>query len=504
MKLGDIAKVEKKLRITRLGILPTILVLLSVACVLALVGCVFHFMNVRKMRGQAQIAAEQIQSLTSENVRLLRMVECDDLTSARSRRYMRELFARTRQDGRNVLAFFDLDNFKSVNDGFGHRAGDALLRCIADNLKSASREGEIVFRVGGDEFGVYMQSVALDDAVSRAENFVTTISKSSITVDGIEIRRTASAGVTRVAAGQDLVGALYYADEALYSAKKSGGNMLRVTEGETLRSMIARRTGPRPEDIAEAVRREEVTYFVQPVFDTRTGRAVGVEALLRWMRSDGRVLLPNKFLNAMEDSQTANLVPPVRTAAKVANLFSEFDDDFYCAFNISSHLLECPRQDSDQLIDNLLGSLDPRQTVFELVENVAIRNLDHTRRLLDRLRERGVRVALDDFGTGMSNLHWLNKLNVDIVKIDKSFVRGVDAKGHDKSILQALHELSHKMGFDVVAEGVETEAELAALQEIGIHYAQGYLLGRPAKAEYWQSRLSPDACPVQSGSRARA
>lgn len=481
----------------------TIVITLS-ALVLVLSSSLYFANFLRKSRAKERESADRIAALAVENARLLRMVEYDDLTSARSRRYMQELFKRTRQDGRNVLAFLDLDNFKSVNDGFGHRAGDALLRRIADSLDEERQEGEVVFRVGGDEFGVFLPDTTMEQAQTRCESFVRAIAESHISVDGIDIRRTASAGLTRIASGQDLVGALYYADEALYSAKEAGGNTLRITEGETLRSMIARRTGPRPEDLAEAVRREEVTYFVQPIFDTRTGGAIGVEALLRWMRQDGRVLLPKTFLGAMEGSRATNLVPPVRTARKIANQFSGFGDDFFCAFNISSHVLECPRLDPDQLIEHLLGSLDPEKTVFELVENVAIRDLERTRQLLDRLRDRGVRVALDDFGTGMSNLHWLNELNVDIVKIDKSFVRGLDGPGRDTSILQALQELSEKMGFDIIAEGVETEAELAVLQDIGIHLAQGYLLGRPERADYWQTRLNLGTRSDMSQSEARA
>lgn len=435
---------------------------------------------------------ERIKTLSAENSRLLRMVEFDDLTSAHSRRFMKEVFAQERQDGQNAMVFLDLDNFKSVNDGFGHRAGDALLRQIADDLQATCREGEILFRLGGDEFGLFLKNTPLADAIHRAEHFVRVVGTSSIDIDGMKIRRTASAGVTRVGAGQDLVGVLYYADEALYAAKQDGGNALRATEGETLRSMIARRTAPRPEDLAEAIRREEVTYFVQPIFDVKQGRAVGVEALLRWVRSDGRIFLPSKFLETMAGHQASTLLPPIGTAAKVSEMFSGYGDDFYCAFNISSHLLETPSRDAAELIDDLLGQLDPRNTVFELVENMAIRNLDKTRYILDQLRERGVRVALDDFGTGMSNLLWLKDLNVDMVKIDKSFVRGLGRPEMDTSILKALHGMSQSMGFDVVAEGVETEAELAVLQDIGIEKAQGFLLGRPERAERWKARFDAD------------
>lgn len=456
------------------------------------IGTLYHWAQMQAAK-RIRLKAEG-DALRIENARLLHMVETDDLTAARSRRYMRELFARKRQDGSNAMVFLDLDNFKSVNDGYGHRAGDALLRRIADKLLAAAQEGEILFRLGGDEFCFYLQAATVPEARERAKTFLDTIRTSHVIVDGVSISRTASAGVSRVSAGQDLVGALYYADEALYAAKQAGGNIACVTEGETLRSMIARRTGPRPEELAEAIRRDEVTYFVQPIFDIFEERAVGVEALMRWVRSDGRVLLPEKFLDAMIDCQSTRNAPPLKAAARIASQFAELED-FYCAFNISAQFLEQSRGDSSALIERLLLGLDPTKTVFEIVESVVIGNPQETGYVLDQLRERGARVALDDFGTGLSNLQRLNTLNVDIVKIDRSFVQGLGTANRDTSILSALYDMSRGMGFDIVAEGVETQAELDVLQQIGITKAQGYFLGRPERAEHWQRRLQ-QARPV--------
>ena len=474
------------------------LVILTLAGMACAAAALYFAIRGDRLRSQLQDVRDRLASTSRENMRLMHMVEYDDLTSARSRRYMRELFASKPQDGKNAMIFMDLDNFKSVNDGFGHRAGDTLLRAIADGLRKACMEGEVLFRLGGDEFCVFLENTSVPEAVERAKSFVAIVSECKVDIDGVQVRRTASAGVARIDKGQDLVGALYYADEALYAAKKSGGNALRVTEGETLRSMIARRTSPRPEDMAEAIRREEVTYFVQPIFDTRIGKAVGVEALIRWVRSDGRVLLPEKFLDAMIGNQANQIIPPVRSTSTVSTQFSGLGDRFFCAFNISSRFLEASTLEGSDLIDDLIGDLDPAHTVLELVENAAIQNIEKTRYLLDLLRERGVRVALDDFGTGMSNLHWLSSLNVDMVKIDKSFVRGLGETGKDTSILRALHSMSQSMGFDVIAEGVETEAALEVLQEIGIYTAQGYLLGRPERPEYWHARLSQGLDGVSS------
>ncbi len=438
---------------------------------------------------------ERNDALVAENGRLLTMVEFDDLTAARSRRYLRELFARTHQDGSNAMIFVDLDEFKSVNDGFGHRAGDGFLRRIAEALHRECRETETLFRHGGDEFCIYLRAVALDEAARRAEAFVRVVHRTEVDLGGVKVRRTASAGVARIDAGQDMMGALYHADEALYAAKQVGGNCVRVTEGETLKTMIARRTGPRAEDLAEAIRREEITYYVQPIYDTRAGRAVGVEALMRWVRSDGDVLLPAKFIDMMTRSRQGGLLPPDSVSVDLAQSFCPAHEQLYCAFNISARFLERSVEDNMDFARTLTRGLDPSQVVLELVESTAIRNTERAREMLQQLRAHGLRIALDDFGTGFSNFERLQQFEVDIVKIDRRFVRGLGAGQADRGILRALHALSRDMGFSVIAEGVETAEELRALQEIGIYNAQGYLLGRPETVSYWQSRIAQPLSP---------
>ncbi len=430
---------------------------------LALLVCTAVVWRWRRAEQGAAALRARTAALEAENARLHNMVEFDDLTAARSRRHLRALFAGHRQDGRNAMIFVDLDEFKSVNDGFGHRAGDGFLRRIAQALRRECREGEILIRHGGDEFCIYLQNVPLPEAARRAEAFVRVVQATSMEVGGVAVQRTASAGVARIDPGQDMMGALYYADEALYAAKQAGGNCVRITEGETLKSMIARRTGPRAEDIAEAIRREEITYFVQPIYDTRAGQALGVEALMRWVRSDGDVLLPGKFIDMMTRSPNRALSPPVSAAAEVARGFAQVSDQLFCAFNISSRFLEGPVEDNMAFARALTSGIAPSQLVLELVESAAIRNPERALETLRQLRGHGIRIALDDFGTGFSNLERLQQFEVDIVKIDRRFLRGLGRGQGDRGILRALHALSQDMGFTVIAEGVETEATLRAL-----------------------------------------
>lgn len=461
-----------------------------------LCGVTLAVRHVRRQNKQLAALNERVTVMAAENARLLHMVEFDDLTAARSRRYLRVLFSRSRQDGTNAMIFVDLDEFKSVNDGFGHRAGDVFLRQVAQALTGACRERETLFRHGGDEFCIYLEQVEMDVAVAHARDFVKTVSDTIVAIDGVKVRRTASAGVARIDAGQDMMGALYYADEALYAAKQAGGNLVKVTEGETLKSMIARRTGPRAEDVAEAIRKEEITYFVQPVFDTLAGHAIGVEALIRWVRADGDVLLPEKFIDVMAGNYHSNLAAPPGAATQVVNAFSAANTGVYCAFNISSRFLERSIEANLRFANKLTKGFDPSKFVFEIVESSVIRNPERTRDLLEQLRAQGIRIALDDFGTGFSNLERLQQYQVDIVKIDRRFVQGLGSARVDSGILRALYDLSCSMGFMVIAEGVETEQELAALQDIGIYNAQGYLLGRPERVSYWQNRIAKPLPPA--------
>lgn len=438
-----------------------------------------------KLRASNHAMRTKLRRLEIERRDLVRLVNYDDLTSAHSRHFVRSLFQNELQDGRNSIMFIDLDNFKSVNDGYGHKVGDTLLRAIANALQSAALPNEVVFRVGGDEFAIYMRRTGIEEGLLRARAINEIVASVSIVADGVPITRTASIGVATIDAGQDFAGALYYADEAQYSAKSSGGNTSLANTGDTLRTMIARRTGPRVEDVARALERDEVTYFVQPIFDTLNNRPVGVEALLRWQRNDGRLFLPDQFIDVLTDRNATRLAPPFEKANRIARSFTGGDLDLFFSFNISAGMLDYDDSDFHDLCQKHLVGLEPSNVVFEIVESAMIRDVAKARHFLQVLRDKGVRVALDDFGTGFSNLERLQELNVDIVKIDRRFVRGIEQGGVDTGILRALYELAIAMDFDIIAEGIESPAELEALHAIGIYHGQGYLLGRPARAEFW-------------------
>ena len=229
----------------------------------------------------------------------------------------------------------------------------------------------------------------------------------------------------------------------------------------------------------------EITYFVQPIFDLEQDRIEGVEVLIRWVKPDGEILLPGDFWDLMADGYKRSVRPPLEEANQAASGFSELDPPIYCGWNISSKFLNNtvqPGTDVDWL-KALLNGLPPEMTVFEIVESTVIDNPEATKTLINAQRSKGVRIALDDFGIGMSNLERLLEYPIDILKIDRSFVQSPTRESRE-GIIRGLVEMSKTMGFEIVAEGIETQCQLDLVRAAGITHAQGYFLGKPETADY--------------------
>lgn len=246
---------------------------------------------------------------------------------------------------------------------------------------------------------------------------------------------------------------------------------------------------PSGDEIAEAIEAGEFIYHVQPIFDVDAGRAVGVEALSRWERPDGTEVAPIHFLPAMQRNYAAGVRPPLDRTAETARPFT--DAGLFCAFNVSAAFLD-RGGDETGWIDEFVDALDASRIVLEITEGSIISHPAKTRRLIDALRERGLRFALDDFGTGLSNLERLQTYPVDFVKVDGAFVRGPTGDRED-AILRGLTAIAADIGAEVVAEGVETEGQRERAREAGIRLMQGYLLGRPAPVQEWTDKLGLSA-----------
>ena len=254
--------------------------------------------------------------------------------------------------------------------------------------------------------------------------FRSAVVEANAEVAGRRMIRTASIGVCELRPDQKMESALNVADAALYEAKSKGKNQILAGDHEVVRRMRQKQSRPSAEEVGAALENGEITYFVQPIFDLEQDRIEGVEALIRWVKPDGEILLPGQFLDLMADSYKRGVRPPLEAANEAAIGFSKLDPPIYCGWNISSKFLNntvIPGLDADWL-KALFNGLPPEMTVFEIVESTVIDNPAATKTLIKTLRSRDVRIALDDFGIGMSNLERLLEYPIDIVKINRSFV----------------------------------------------------------------------------------
>ncbi len=437
--------------------------------------------------GEFQTATRDVTARVKAEERLARLALTDPLTGLANRvslvQRVNDLLAADR--GLAVL-FLDLDSFKVVNDSLGHSAGDEVLRVLAGRLVGVCRDGDLVARLGGDEFVVAGQGLDEDGALHLTER-VQAVLATPILVAGHELVVSASIGIVTTAAGDQITAeqVLQGADVSMYGAK-ARGRAHAVLWTEQLGERAKRRLGLEAE-LRAALAGNQLVVHYQPQVDLRTGRVLGVEALVRWQHPDRGLLLPGEFLRTAEDAGLmAEIGERVMRAAagRVARWRSiRGCEDLVLAVNVSPQELALPRS-ADRTL-NLLqqAGLPPRAVVLEVVESVL---LDAEGLVLACLAEHaaaGIRLALDDFGTGASSMVLVRNLPVDVLKIDRTFVRGLGVSGVDEAIVRSMHLLSVDLGMECVAEGVETELQRDWLLGQGIVGVQGFLLHRPMSSD---------------------
>ena len=428
------------------------------------------------------------RDLAHQNVALTQLLTYDALTRCRSHRYFVTTVGRwlaSTDDEPVTLIIADIDHFKSINDSYGHGIGDIYLRAVGRALSSHIGTRGVVARLGGDEFWVALRS--LDDTQSEreAEDIRKCIASVWIEIENQRLGRTASVGASRVPEGTNLSDAMLEADTALYIAKAQGRNASQPVD-QTLREKLRHsKRMPNLDGIKQGLTAQEFTYFLQPIYDVNANQPVGFEALIRWVRGDGTVVPPSDFLPIINADQHLFATPTMDIVKEIAATLEETPGDPFCSFNISSTLFQSSAETVMSRLAKIIEDLDPRKTVFEIVENTMIEDVSKAAGILSELRALGVRIALDDFGIGQSDLARLRDLPIDIVKIDRTFIEGLPTSAKSIAILKALVSMSHDLGFTIVAEGVEKEAQVSCLQDLGITFAQGYLLGAPSPLADW-------------------
>ena len=415
----------------------------------------------------------------------------DDLTGLPNRILLADRLGRAALGGqrrmtRSMLLFLDLDNFTAINDRFGHPAGDALLVEVARRLLTLVRASDTVARIGGDEFVVLIEDI--EEPEEAAQSLAERIHQAMcipVPVDDRELHSSVSIGITEVTTGMIPEALLAQADVAMYSAKRSGPARFAVFDMAV--GVEHRREVQLADELLVAHGRGEFTLDYQPLFqvvDGSPGELTAMEALLRWDHPELGSIDPVEFVPLLERSR--QIVPVGRwvleEAASQCVEWQRRFPDLTMSVNVSARQLHDPGF-LDDIGDALRRSgLDAAHLVIEVTESALVVDVVRLGAVMQSVRALGVQVALDDFGTGHSSLAYLQGLPIDRLKVDRTFVAGLGAEGHDASIIRTVVDLAHHLGITVIAEGVETSPELHAIWAIGCDEAQGLLLGLPVPA----------------------
>jgi diguanylate cyclase (GGDEF)-like protein/PAS domain S-box-containing protein len=433
--------------------------------------------------------------LTSERQAEAAMVHAaqhDALTGLPNRTLLTDRIERAlarRANGHSVLAllFCDIDGFKNVNDAYGHQVGDDVLRAVALRITQVIRPEDTVARIGGDEFVVLCEG--LPDAAAGAE--VAARLRESIAepiaVGPEEVEITVSIGVV-AAAGADVSPdtLLRDSDEAMYKAKRQGPNVIELFD-EQLRTSSRSRLRLLHEMRHAAVDGELRVHY-QPSLDLATETLLGMEALVRWQHPTRGMVAPDHFIPFAERSGLINGIGAwvLHEACRQTAAWAADEGavrDLYMSINVSGRqlaqgagLVETVRSAIDE------SGVDPELLVLEVTESAIMDDAEVALRVVNELKELGLKIAIDDFGTGYSSLVYLKRFPVDALKIDRSFVAGLGVNSDDDAIVRSVVQLAHAFGIQVVAEGIETRAQLAILTDLGCEMGQGYLWSpaRPA------------------------
>jgi len=385
-----------------------------------------------------------------------------------------------------AVMFVDVDHFKLINDTLGHAIGDRLLQGLAERFLPCVREDDSVARMGGDEFTFMFGGITkIEDAARMAEKVLRAVTH-PFCLEGHDLHVTASVGIAIYPGdGDDPESLLQSADAAMYRAKEQGRNNYQLcTAGMNDRALERMALEGR---LRRALDGEELVLHYQPLVEAAGGKVVGTEALLRWQHPERGLLMPDQFIPVAEESR---LILPIgdwvlRVACRQLRSWHEAGfSELRMSVNLSARQFQQPGLVAAVRSALEGAGLEPRFLELEITESIAMSNVGWTAEVLRALRALGIRISIDDFGTGQSSLSYLKHFPLSTLKIDRSFVRDMASDPEDEAIASAVIALAHVLGLSVIAEGVETEAQLALLRRAGCEEYQGYLFSRP---------VSPDA-----------
>ncbi len=440
---------------------------------------------------QARVSAQRLRTMALATIE---QVHFDGLTRLHNRMsFMRRLDAALghAEDGPVFgVVFFDLDGFKEVNDTLGHEVGDALLEGAAQRMRKFIQSGEMIARLGGDEFAAIVladQSDAgtCEERVNEYVEAVTNAVREPFAINGSSVSIGTSAGYAMVDGENVSRGEiLRRADVAMYRAKSQARGAYRKYTPDMDAEVFLRRT--MQTRLESAVSDGDLRLYYQPIVSAQTGKVVSAEALVRWPRSDGVNVAPGEFIPVAEDSGL--ILSLGRWALETTLERAKLWDSIPICVNVS------PMQIRDTGFADMVGEclrnsgVAPSRLKIEITEGVLISHGDVAESAIRKLRAMGVGLVLDDFGAGFSSLGYLRRFKFDTIKIERSFVLDVQDASKPTQLLRAIVDLSHGLGMEVVAEGIENEQQEAVLKLLGCDQLQGYHLGVPMDADAFEKR----------------
>ena len=455
---------------------------------------IFEFNVFKGYRG---VASDVTKTRLSEE-KVVHLACYDALTGLPNRRsFIHEVDRALERSLRNrtpfAVFFIDLDRFKNINDSLGHAAGDALLKVIAERLTKLLRNTDMVARLGGDEFVVLLENCIDTTLLANIATRALAAINETLCIENCCFQVSGSIGISIYPDDcQDAATMLKHADAAMYLAKSKGKNNFQFYTTEL--AARAEQQFSLESELRLAIERNEFQLLYQPKIYIASGKMVGVEALIRWKHPKRGVIATGEFIGLAEES---GLISPIGqwvikdACRQVREWRRNGLQSPRCAVNLSVRQFNV-----DGLVEDIVQALTSYQLQadaleLEITESLLMANPERALNILLQLHRLGVHIAIDDFGTGYSSLAYLKRFPAQTLKIDRSFIKDLPDDQDDATITKALVAMAHSMGIEVVAEGVETEAQLSFLRDIGCDEVQGYYLGRPMPPDEIAKRLQP-------------
>ena len=442
---------------------------------------------------------ERDEALRQNQDNLQRLAHFDSLTRLPNRalyydRMGQALLHATRTTQNVAVMFIDLDRFKDINDTSGHRVGDLLLKDVGERLQKIVRASDTVARMGGDEFTILLPNVEDPDNTAQvAQKIVKNISE-VYQVEGKEIYITASVGITIFPGdGQTVDELLKNADTAMYHAKNNGRNGFQFFSREMNVRMLNRLD--LQNNLRHALERNEFVLYYQPRVSIADRCITSMEALIRWPHPEKGMIMPDRFISLAEET---GLIVPIgegvihAACLQIKKWQDEGNPPFPVAVNVSAHQFRRPN--FAETVTTILEEtgVNPVFLEIELTESAIMQDVDFTIKMLKAFKSLGIKISIDDFGTGYSSLSHLKRFPIDSLKIDRSFIANATTSTDDRAIVTAIISMAHSLGLNIIAEGVETEAQLALLSEQGCQEIQGYLFSKPLPPDLLTKLLHED------------